>query len=384
MSRSFSIRTHVHRKGQVRLQAWTGRTNARLLETSFEGLGRAAVLGSIAVSPSDDDFRLEGEMRAAQLTAAFELDTRGGPVLSRRHVQMLRDFSRNGRAGDFGQAVGILVCQQRLGLPFVVDYERFCAIVGRPVSSKETRPDYVGFSSPEACFFSVIECKGRYFPDALASKASVWRATLMEANKQGEAGYQNIAQRRYGTPRGVNQVVSILALGHGPGRNGITAQVMTNNKEVDPWELNTAQRRNLRRLCYEMWGTMAGGGSLGQVLRGPVASWNHVWGRHCCVDGQDYWVPDFHGSGVAPFALLRAMHGGNRSWLSQPLHGIGRMPLRALLEEPETHAVENFESEDSSQERDSEVTKYGDGTVLFDEQAARVISRSTLAQFALE
>jgi len=361
--------------------AWEGNRGRCTFDTSFDELGRAAVLSSVAARPADDAFRVEGEMRAAQLAAAFSFKSGSAPLLNWRYIEALRDFTRTGRTGDFGQAVGFLVCLRALNFRFIVDYEQFCRAVGRP-AVKGRRPDYVAFNSPEDSTFAVVECKGRFPSETSSSTPASWKAALLDAYEQTKAGFEHLASSRYLPNRGIDRLISVLALGQGKGATvGIKAQVMQKNEVVEPWELNSIQRRALRRLAYGMWGTMAAGPALGKTLGGTEPFAAHHDGSVHVVEGMEYWVPDFEaGCRSSPFALMAEVLPLSAIGMSQPRHGIQRDALRALP----------GPSEMQSAVRDYTVTKvqgntvahnYGDGTALFDGQAAHQLYARSLSEF---
>ncbi len=378
---NFRIQTYVSSFHALQRTAWEGNRRRCSFETSFDELGRAAVLSSVAARPADDAFRVEGEMRAAQLASAFTFKKGRVPLLNWSYIEALRDFTRAGRTGDFGQAVGFLVCLRALNFRFIVDYEQFCRAVGRP-AVKGRRPDYVAFNSPEDSTFAVVECKGRLPSDTSSSTPAAWKAALFDAYEQTKAGFEHLASSRYLPSRGIDRLISVLALGQGKGATvGIKAQVMQKSEVVEPWELNASQRRALRRLAYGMWGTMAGGSALGKTLGSAKPFSAHHDGSVHVVEGIEYWVPDFEaGCRSSPFALMAEVLPLSTIGMSQPRHGIQRDTLRSL----------SGPSEMQSAVRDYTVTKvqgntvahnYGDGTALFDGQATHRLYARSLSEF---
>lgn len=123
-------------------------------------------------------------------------------------------FWRTGRTVDFGQAVGFLVCSRALNLRFIVDYEQFCRAVGR-AAVKGRRPDYVAFNSPEDSTFAVVECKGRFPSETSSSTPAAWKTALVDAYEQTKAGFEHLASSRSMSNRGIDRLISVLALGQG-------------------------------------------------------------------------------------------------------------------------------------------------------------------------
>lgn len=156
---------------------------------------------------------------------------------------------------------------------------------------------------------------------------------------------------------------------------------MQKSEVVVPWNLKAIQRRALRRLTYGMWGTMAGGPALGKTLGSAKPFSAHHDGSVHVVDGIEYWVPDFvTGCRSSPLSLMAEVLPLSTIGLSQPRHGIQADALRAL----------SGPSEMQSAVRDYTVTKVqgntiahnnGDGTALFDGQAAHRLYARSLSDF---
>jgi hypothetical protein len=381
-SSSFVIPTFTHSLNAVRRSDWTGLKGRRELVASYLDLGRAAVLASVAACPTEDTLRIEGELRAGQVKAAFPNVSGRGPVLDRTVVSVLRDFHRSSRAGDFGQALGYLVCQRMLGLNYVVDYEQFSSIVGRPSIGTLRRPDYVAFSSPEDSFFAIVECKGRFYLDPAESTLATRRSVLKEAHKQAMVGFEHLATRARSHPRGINKVISILALGHGTGRTGMMAHVMQDSRAVEPWDLRASQRVALRRLAYGMWGTMAGGVLLGKTLKEGLCQISNLQGRSYEIGGSAYWVPRIElQSKVHPFAISNLLGSDNVHKMTDASHGIRREALLAYCTGSSDSITTEFRVGPLNHNNRIIASEYGDGTAIIDCQNAGPHESKTLEAF---
>jgi hypothetical protein len=211
---TFRFRTHTHTPQEVRNPRWTGRRSPAYHELSWVDLVRAGVLSSLTARPDVSALRLEGEFRAAHAATAFRIDSNGAPFLRSAFAASLRDSTRTGRAGDFGQALGWLITQQILGLPFVVDYEQFCKAVNHQHHGANRRPDYVAFASLDATTFTLVECKGRWYTDAARSTRADWRTALNDAHAQCQSGCKHFTGRRVLGAKGIGELVSICSLGN--------------------------------------------------------------------------------------------------------------------------------------------------------------------------
>lgn len=376
---SFNLTAHRHTPGQVRRAGWDGRKNAVRTVVRIEDFLRAGVLSSLSAKPDEPTLRLEGEIRAAQFTAAFELDGRGSPHLRRRYATGLRDASRTGRVADFGQAVGWVVAQQILGLPFLVDYERFCKAVGIPSEYTAKRPDYVAFSMPGATTFSLIECKGRWYPDNDRSTPADWKAALAEAQEQGEIGFAHLANRPRLGLRGIESIVSIAALAHATGRPGIVAQVTQDDRRVQEWELSAARWHALFRLIYGTWGMAAGGEPLASVLRGASDVSADITGRRIDHGDTALWVPDDRWAASAPpFSMATLIQAGGHV-AQRPRHAISAHALRLALTGDVSRGDALTAWGEMAEEPD--IRRYGDGTALVGDALLQNASPSSLADF---
>ena len=378
-SPSFNLTAHRHTPGQVRRAGWDGRNNAMRTVVRIEDFLRAGVLSSVSAKPDEPTLRLEGEIRAAQFMVAFELDGRGNPHLRRRYATGLRDASRTGRVADFGQAVGWVVAQQTLGLPFLVDYERFCKAVGLPSEYTAKRPDYVAFSMPGATKFSLIECKGRWYPDNDRSTPADWKAALAEAQEQGEVGFDHLANRPRLGLRGIEAIVSIAALAHASGRPGIVAQVTYDARRVQEWELSAARWHTLVRLIYGAWGMAAGGEPLARVLRGASDVSPDVSGWRIDHGATALWIPDSQwAAAVPPFSMATLIH-GDAHLGPRPRHAISAHALRLALTGDAGHREQWTAWGEVAEEPD--IRRYGDGTALVGDALLQQASPSSLADF---
>jgi hypothetical protein len=376
---SFNLTAHVHSPGQVRRAIWNGRKNAKQSVVSVHDFLRAGVLSSLSTKPDEPTLRLEGEIRAAQFIAAFERDAKGNPHLRRSYANALRDASRTGRVADFGQAVSWVVAQQHLGLPFLVDYERFCSAVSIPSEYTAKRPDYVAFDAPGAKKFALVEGKGRWYPDRDRSTPADWRAALAEAQAQGEVGFEHLANRPLLGYRGIEAVVSIAALAHSTGSQGIVAQVTRDERTVSEWELSATRWRAIYRLIYGAWGMAAGGERLARVLRGADQATNELSGRRFDDGEFSLWLPDgYWADSLAPFSMAAAIEGAGFDE-QRPRHAISAQALRlAVTGEGVSHEEWVAWREGSI---DTDVRRYGDGTALVGDALLRRLPRCSLPDF---
>lgn len=376
---SFNLTAHRHTPGQVRRKDWTGRKNPLHTVVTVEDFLRAGVLSSLSAKPDEPTLRLEGEIRAAQFVAAFELDSKGQPHLRRRYATGLRDASRTGRVADFGQAVGWVVAQQMLGLPFLVDYERFCKAVGMPNEYTAKRPDYVAFSMPSATTFSLIECKGRWYPDNDRSTPADWKAALAEAQEQGEIGFEHLANRPRLGLRGIEAIVSIAALAHATGRPGIVAQVTQDDRRVQEWELSPARWHAIVRLIYGAWGMAAGGEPLASVLRGASDVSADITGWRIDDGDTALWVPDNRwAEEVPPFSMATLIQSDGHL-AQRPRHAISAHALRLVLTGDVSRG--NAWAAWGEMAEEPGIRRYGDGTALVGDALLQQASPSSLADF---
>ncbi|WP_434480828.1 hypothetical protein [Gemmatimonas sp.] len=379
MNGAFRLRTHLHTSDEVRDTRWTGRRGARYDVLDWADLLRAGIFSSIATRPDVDALRMEGEVRAAHTSVAFKTDGDGTPFLRATYAESLRDSSRAGRAGDFGQAVGWLMTQQILGLPYVVDYEQFCKAVGHPHVGASRRPDYVAFASLEATRFTLVECKGRWYTDVSRSTPGEWRAVLTDAHKQCESAWKHFARRPVLRSRGMERLVSIAALAHVSGPSGLVAHAMEDKREVDEWQLSNQSRRSLSRLVYRQWGAATGNSDLLAALTKGTLSDVTVRGEQYGDGGSAHFLPWFANDGGAPPFVLSEMALGLQVAPARPRfrHAIARWALRRALGYSQAKGAQ---IQATPPQPESRIRTYGDGTAVVDTENLEMRPR-TLAEF---
>lgn len=111
----------------------------------------------------------------AEQISALQRHTASFPPFSKRNLRLtdrhfgefgLRDFSKTSVEGQYAQGLSFLFAQDYLGIPALIDFDRFCIDMGiAPLGSTSSRPDFVACQNSAG--YWLVESKGSLESDSV-------------------------------------------------------------------------------------------------------------------------------------------------------------------------------------------------------------------------